>query len=239
MFLFYKEATCKSSTKKGLLYAHENPEEREKGMLSDQPWLSRVTSTALLSPWGWQLLKDMTSLGTDFEMHAIWQGFVEGPVAKDFVARKACTIALSKVQGTQQSTFLLMSLEIPWEFLTRAVLCSLAGLMSRKKVSVWGFLWVSKVWFAFALWMFAPKTFGKRRKEENYWYWVNYQVPMSILLQETHLFCARYMGAHVRRTSLECQRLEKQDKKLDSHAAKKGVKKLVSSDFCKNTQIRM
>jgi hypothetical protein len=31
----------------------------------------------------------MTSLGTDFETHAIWQGYIEDPVAKDFVARKA------------------------------------------------------------------------------------------------------------------------------------------------------
>ncbi len=46
----------------------------------------------------------MTSLGTDFETHAIWQGYVEDPAAKDFVARKACTIALCKAQGTQQST---------------------------------------------------------------------------------------------------------------------------------------
>jgi hypothetical protein len=36
----------------------------------------------------------MTSLRTDFEMHAIWQGYVEVPAAKVFVARKACTIAL-------------------------------------------------------------------------------------------------------------------------------------------------
>jgi hypothetical protein len=71
-------------------------------------------------------------------MHAIWQGYVEDPAAKDFVARKAPTIALSEAQGTQQST-LFTSLEIPWGFLTRAVLCSLAGLMSRKKVSVRGF----------------------------------------------------------------------------------------------------
>jgi hypothetical protein len=40
----------------------------------------------------------MTSLGTDFEMHAIWQGYVADPAAKDFVARKAHTIALSKAQ---------------------------------------------------------------------------------------------------------------------------------------------
>jgi hypothetical protein len=45
------------------------------------------------------LLEDMTSLGTDFETHAIWQGYVEDPAAKDFVVRKARTIALSKAQG--------------------------------------------------------------------------------------------------------------------------------------------
>jgi hypothetical protein len=81
----------------------------------------------------------MKSLGTDFETHAIWQGYVEDPTAKDFVARKARTIALSKVQGTQQST-LFASLKIPWGFHTRAVLHSLAGLMSHEKVSVQGFL---------------------------------------------------------------------------------------------------
>jgi hypothetical protein len=100
--LFYKEATCKSSTKKGLLYAPENPEERKKGMLSDQPRLLRITSTALLCHRGGQSLKDMTSLEADFEMHAIWQGYVEDPAAKDIVARKACTIAMSKAQGIQQ-----------------------------------------------------------------------------------------------------------------------------------------
>ncbi len=47
---------------------------------------------------------------------------------------------------------------------SQAVLHSLAGLMSYEKVSVQGFLWVRRVWFAFAQWMFAPETFGKRRK---------------------------------------------------------------------------
>jgi hypothetical protein len=39
------------------------------------------------------LLEDMMSLGTDFETHAKWQGYVEDPADKDFVARKAHTIA--------------------------------------------------------------------------------------------------------------------------------------------------
>ncbi len=47
---------------------------------------------------------------------------------------------------------------------SRAVLRSLAGLMSREEVLVWGFLWVRKVWFAFAQRTFAPETFGKRPK---------------------------------------------------------------------------
>ncbi len=42
----------------------------------------------------------MTFLGTDFETHAIWQGYVEDPAAKVFVARKARTIALCKARGT-------------------------------------------------------------------------------------------------------------------------------------------
>jgi hypothetical protein len=53
---------------------------------------------------GTQLLKDMTSLVTDVEMHAIWQGYVEDPAAKDFIARKARTIALSKAQGSCHKT---------------------------------------------------------------------------------------------------------------------------------------
>jgi hypothetical protein len=71
-----------------------------KGMLSNQPRLMPVTLTALLGSWGQQLLEDMTSLGTAFEMHAYWQGYAEEPAAKELVARKACTIASGKAQGT-------------------------------------------------------------------------------------------------------------------------------------------
>jgi hypothetical protein len=61
-----------------------------------------------------------------------------------------------------------------------------------------------------------------------------WQKAESILLQETHTFWARNMVVHVRRTSsLECQRYEKQDKKLNPRAAEKGAKKLVSKDFAK------
>jgi hypothetical protein len=58
-------------------------------------------SVALLGSWGRQALKDMMFLGTDFETHANRQGYAEEPAAKDFMARKACIITLSKAQGTE------------------------------------------------------------------------------------------------------------------------------------------
>jgi hypothetical protein len=77
------------------------------------------------------------------------------------------------------------------------------------------------------------KPSAKRRKRENLP--VVWLLPGStnVLLRETHAFCARIMGAHVQCTSLECQWYEKRDKKSDSHAAKKGTNKLVSSNFAK------
>ncbi len=79
--------------------------------------------------------------------HAKWQGYVEEPAAKDFVARKVCTIKWNKVQGTswnairckehlqshpaavvRQATInLIHELEIPSGFLSRAVLRLLSG----------------------------------------------------------------------------------------------------------------
>jgi hypothetical protein len=56
---------------------------------------------------------------------------------------------------------------------------------------------------------------------------------MSVLLRETHAFCARIMGVHVQRTSSECQWYKKWDKKSDSHAAEKGANKLVRSNVAK------
>ncbi len=78
----------------------EEQEDRKKGMLSNQPCLTHVTPTALLGSWVLQPIEVMTSLGTDFEKRAKWQGSVEEPTAKDFVAREVQTIKLTKVQGT-------------------------------------------------------------------------------------------------------------------------------------------
>jgi hypothetical protein len=78
----------------------EDQDDRKKGTLSNQPRLTRVTPSAILGSWVLQPIKDMMSFGTDFETHAKWQGSVEEPAAKDFVARKVCTIELNEVQGT-------------------------------------------------------------------------------------------------------------------------------------------
>jgi hypothetical protein len=42
----------------------------------------------------------MMFLGTYFEKHVKWQGSVEEPAAKDFVARKVHTIKWNEVQET-------------------------------------------------------------------------------------------------------------------------------------------
>jgi hypothetical protein len=78
----------------------KDQDDREEGTLSNQPQFTRVTPTALLGGGVLQPIEDMTSLGTDFKAHAKWQGYVEEPTAKDFVARKVCTIELNKVHGT-------------------------------------------------------------------------------------------------------------------------------------------
>jgi hypothetical protein len=60
-----------------LTWHHEHKPQKPRGPM------------ALLGHLGRQPLKDMTFLGTDFETHAIWQGYIEKPGAKDSVARKA------------------------------------------------------------------------------------------------------------------------------------------------------
>ncbi len=78
----------------------EEQEDRKKGTFSNQPQLTLVTPTALLGSWVLQLIEGMTFIGTDFEKRANWQGYVEEPATKDFVARKICTIKWDEVQGT-------------------------------------------------------------------------------------------------------------------------------------------
>jgi hypothetical protein len=92
-----------SSTIKGLLYAPE-PHNREKGTLSDQPQLSRVSSTALLCCWGCSHSKIWCPLWLTLRRMPYGRGTLKILLRRIFVARNACTIALSKAQGSCHKT---------------------------------------------------------------------------------------------------------------------------------------
>ncbi len=96
-------------------------------------------------------------------LHYRFKQIMRNPLEHDQVQRALGKFFRSCLRTSNNQPW-FTSLEIPWGFLAWAVLCSLAGLMSRKKVPAWGFLCVRKVWFAFAQWTFVPKTFSKRRK---------------------------------------------------------------------------
>ncbi len=64
-------------------------------------------------------------------------------------------------------------------------------------------------------------------------------MPVQILVPGSHehlalrkrIMCARNMGAHVQRGTWRTKGMKKWDEELDSRAAKKGAKKLVSSNY--------
>ncbi len=60
-----------------------------------------------------------------------------------------------------------------------------------------------------------------------------YQVPASILLWENVWYVPEIWGRMYDVVPWSTKGMRKQDKKLDSHAAEKGAKKLVSSDCVK------
>ncbi len=77
---YHKRTTLhsKSSTIKGLFYAPD-PEKREKGTLSDQPRLLRVTSTALLCCWGRSCSKIWRPLGLTLRRMSYGRGTLRIP----------------------------------------------------------------------------------------------------------------------------------------------------------------
>jgi hypothetical protein len=197
----------------------------------------------------------MTSLGTDFKTHAKWQGSVEKPTGKDFVARKVCTIKMNKVQGTnwnaikckehlgscpeavvRQATINLDSWlwKSPGDSLPELYWVDLAkAYVMQENVSSRNFAWEEKVWFASSLWTFAWETFDERRNGER--------KPVLILVPGSHkhlslikrVMCARNMGVHVQSGIWSTKGIKKQDEKSDSRAAKKGAKKQVSRNCTK------
>ncbi len=112
----------------------------------------------------------MTSFATDFETHAIWQGYVQDPATKDFVVRKARTIALSKAQGSCHKTSNNQPYSQIWKSLGDSIpeLYCIAwlGLGHARKCHFKDFSEKERYELCSVQWTFAPETFGKRRKKK-------------------------------------------------------------------------
>ncbi len=111
----------------------------------------------------------MMSFVTDFETHAIWQGNVEDPAAKDFVTRKAHTIALSKAQGSCHKTSDNQPYSQVWKSLLGDSIPELyciawLGLGHARKCQFEDFCEKERYDSCSVQWTFAPETFGKRQK---------------------------------------------------------------------------
>ncbi len=138
--LFFEEATCKSSTINGLLYALE----------------ALITTQRYDVPQDW--LWDACHMA----------GVRWGSRCKGFCSKEGLHYHVT--QSARNITInLIHELEIPWGFHTQAVLHSSAGLMSREKVLVRQFLWGRKVWFAFAQRAFARETFSEKGRNRLTW----------------------------------------------------------------------
>ncbi len=111
---FYKEAICKGSTRKGLPYAakavpakdyfmHLTPTIASKGRWVISP------DYRVSHPRHFCAVGDVVAQRYDVLCDWLWDachmaGILWGSCCKAFVARKACTIALSKVQGSYHKT---------------------------------------------------------------------------------------------------------------------------------------
>jgi hypothetical protein len=230
----------------------EGQDDHKKGTLSNQPRLTCVTPTALLGSWVLQPIKHVMPLRTDFKTHAKWQGYVEESAAKGFVARKVRTIALSKVQGTHwnaikcqkhlgncpEAVFRQATINLDsqvWKSLGDS-LPKLYGIdlveayVTQKSVS-------SRILSAKKgiicdcptdvymrnLWQKAER--GKKTGTNSYT-----RYPQASCFKKMRHVCQKNGGAHTTWYFGVPKGMRKQDEKSDSCAAKKGAKKLVSSN---------
>jgi hypothetical protein len=113
----------------------------------------------------------MTFFVADFETHAIWQGYVEDPAAKHFVARKARTITLSKAQGSchktsnnQHYSQVCKSLQ---DSIPELYCVNWLGLGHAKKCQFEDFGEKERYDLCSIQRTLAPETFGKKRKRES------------------------------------------------------------------------
>ncbi len=141
----------------------------------------------------------MTSFVTDFEMHAIWQGYVEDPAAKDFVARKARTIALSKAQGSCHKTSNNQPIHgfgYPFGDSIPGLYCvAWLGRGRARKCQSEDFCEKERYELCSVQRMFAAETFNKRQKRDNSP--VVRLLPGSherLALRNPHILCQKHGG---------------------------------------------
>jgi hypothetical protein len=107
----------------------------------------------------------MASLGTDFETHAKWQRYVEDPTAKDFIVRKARTIAMSEAQGSCHKTSNNQPYSQVWKSLGDSIpelyCVAFLGLGHARKCQFEDFSEEERYDLRSDQWRFAPETLGK------------------------------------------------------------------------------
>ncbi len=135
---------------------------------------------------------------------------------------------------TSNNQTLFTSLEIPWGFLSWAVLRWLSGgLCHARKCQFKNIMCEEKVWFGIAQRTFAWETFGKRQNGKRRPVLIHVPGSHEHLALRKRVMCTSSMGAHVCHGTQRTKGMRKWDEKSDSRAAEKGAKKLVSSDCAK------
>ncbi len=148
--------------------------------------------------------------------HMAWVRWKSRCRCEVFVVRKARTITLEQSarmlsEDKQQSTYSRV-----WISFGDSILGVLHSLTNARKCQLEDFVRKKGMNHVQSNGCSQQMPSAKFGKEKTYQWWSYYQVPMSVLLWETHAFCSRDMGAHVRYTS---------------------AKKLVSSDFVKILEV--
>ncbi len=150
---FYKEATCESSTVKGLLYAAKAVPSKDyfthltlKNTRNGR-WVV-IPNYRATHPRRFCAVEDVVTQRYDVLWDWLWDachmaGVRWGSCCKGFCSKEGPHYCLErsarKLSKDKQQSTLFTNLEIPWGFHTQAVLRSLARPWSPKKVSVWGF----------------------------------------------------------------------------------------------------
>ncbi len=178
---FYKEATCKGSTVKGLPYPakaapsmdyfmHLTLTNARKGCWAISPDYRASHS------WRFCAVGDVVAQRYDVLCDWLWDaghmaGVRWGSRIERFCSEEGPHYCLEqsarKLSWNKRQSTLFTSVEIPWGFHTWAVLRSLARPRLCKKVSVQVFCEKERYDLCSVQRTFAPETFGKRRKRGN------------------------------------------------------------------------